>query len=73
MNPKAGKGKLSFELVLKIVVLLGFIDLSMLLALMTVGAVVAGTADNKRGGRTGTDALAGLEGRVLLAVLLGLV
>lgn len=66
MKPKAGIGRLSFDFVLKTVALVGLRDLSMLLARMMVGAVLAGGTAGSTGAMAGADGTAGLLGRVAL-------
>lgn len=82
MNPKAGRGKLSRELVLKIVTLEGFKARSMLfvriIALPAEDGINAGATGIEGGeaivaGSVGSERLAGRAGRGLRATFLGLV
>ena len=68
MKPKAGRGRLSLDLVLKTVALLGFIDLSMLRALIMVAAVVGGGGREAGDGKAGNDERAALEETAVLLV-----
>ena len=71
MNPKAGRGRFSFEPVLKIVALVGFVGLSMVGTRYRVPVVVVGGTANEGWGGTGTYGEAGLAAIDLLAILLG--
>ena len=68
MKPKAGRGRLSLDFVLKTVALLGFIDLSMLRALIMVAAVVGGGGGEAGDGKAGNDERAALEETAVLLV-----
>lgn len=71
MKPKAGRGRLPFEPVLKIVALTGFVGLSMVLGLNSLPVIAGSGRTAEISDTAGRDGRAGLVGLPFSMIFLG--